>query len=1064
MALDPQKSSILYAGTRYGGVYKSIDGGSNWKRINNGLTVTSVQALIINPLDPAVLYAGTFDKGLFKTTNGGSSWNPSGNGISDMNIQSLAINPQNTSILYAGTRSNGVFKSSDSGASWQPTNNGLNINPDGQLDKIIHALVIDPQNPEIVYLGTYTNGLYKSTDGGMSWNPKNNGIGYPMIWALAMNPQSPETIYVSALNKVFKSTNGGTKWDIANRGIEGQQVSALAVDPLVTTTVYAGAINGLYVSKNSGGAWSYLMPREVNAIGLPPQSPATIYIGAYGGAVKSTDAGLSWNSINGGFDNTAINALAMDPQNPATLYAGMEYGIFKSTDGCAHWNYLTNKQILSLAVNSQNTTSVYAAALGAGVLRSTDSGAHWSTANSGLTTTDVYELAIDPTAPQRIYACTNSGVFKSDDGGSDWSAINSGLTSLNVRALAIHTRNPEILLTGTIDSGVFRSTNGGASWDSANNGLGSSTIYTLTLDPAVPQKIFAGTASGVFRSIDGGMLWSAANSGIESTPISSFMLDPLNRNTIYAGTYHDGVYKSVDDGASWELLNTGLANTQILSLAVSPLATQQFYAGTAGSGVWVHSLGISSLNLALANGGASTVSTDGDGFIKAGYAKVGVISEANPYGTAVFGLTRNGVTISEAGVPASPPTTSARLFVDYRAAVNAVPARSGMDTVDIDTGIAIVNPGSSKATVTYTLRNYEGTPIAAGHGIIEAGHHIACFIDYLKDVAAPDFALPGNFQFGTLEISSDELLSVLALRGTMNQRDEFLMTTTPVADLSRSLNSDSTYFPQFVDGGGYTTSLILMNTSDTTETGSFQIRDGNGDPFTVTQAGGSTASSFVYSIRPGGVYHFQTDGSPANAKAGWVRLTPDAGTSTPVGSGVFGFTPADVLVSESGIPSAAGTTHAHVYVDLSGNHNTGLAIANITGSDASITINAYQKDGITAAGTSKGPIPLSGNGYTAAFATSFVTGLPEGFTGVLDISSTTPFASLTLRSLDNERGEFLMTTFPVADATRAAPFPIIFPHIVDGGGYSTQFILISVNTAAIATLNSFDENGTLTVF
>jgi hypothetical protein len=223
-------------------------------------------------------------------------------------------------------------------------------------------------------------------------------------------------------------------------------------------------------------------------------------------------------------------------------------------------------------------------------------------------------------------------------------------------------------------------------------------------------------------------------------------------------------------------------------------------------------------------------------------------------------------------------------------------------------------------------------------------------------------------------------------------------------------------------------------------------------------------SSFRYSIPPGGAFHFQTDGLPAEIKAGWVRLTPDMDNQTPIGSGVFSYNPSNILVSESGIPVAAATTHARVYVDLSGKHNTGLAIANTAMTNSSITIKTFQKDGVTAAGTSQGPIALSPNGYAAAFADSLVAGLPEGFTGVLDISSTLPFAALTLRSMMNERDEFLMTTFPIADANQSAPTPVVFPQIADGGGYVTQFILVSSGQATSATLEFYDETGTATNF
>jgi hypothetical protein len=127
--------------------------------------------------------------------------------------------------------------------------------------------------------------------------------------------------------------------------------------------------------------------------------------------------------------------------------------------------------------------------------------------------------------------------------------------------------------------------------------------------------------------------------------------------------------------------------------------------------------------------------------------------------------------------------------------------------VDIDTGVAVVNPGSTTARVTYTLRDTAGATISMGHGVLAAGSHFARFVDQLQEVAS-DFNLPPDFQFstgfGSLEISSDQRLSILALRQMINQRDEALLTTTPTADLSQPLRSAPIYFPQFVDGGAGT--------------------------------------------------------------------------------------------------------------------------------------------------------------------------------------------------------------------------------------------------------------------
>jgi len=470
-----------------------------------------------------------------------------------------------------------------------------------------------------------------------------------------------------------------------------------------------------------------------------------------------------------------------------------------------------------------------------------------------------------------------------------------------------------------------------------------------------------------------------------------------------------------------------------------------------------------SMGLTLSAGGAARSFTAGESeTVEAGYAALTVNSGTAPYGTAVFSFKQNGVTVSEAGVPASPPSTSARIFIDYRSAVPAVPGRIDAGTIDINTGIAVVNRGSGTANVTYLLRNFLGSTLSNGHGTIDAGAHFAKFIDQMKDVAS-GFRLPSDFQstiqFGSLEISSDQPLSIVALRMTTNQRNEVVFTTTPTADLTQSLTSTPTYFPQFADGGGYTTALVLLNTSSGIETGTLQILDDLGAPLLVNQVGGTADSSFKYSIVPGGAFRFQTDGFPTTTKVGWVQLTPDDGTSTPVAAGMFGYNPGDVLVTESGIPAAASTTHARVNVDLSEGHNTGLAIANLAETSASISIKAFQSDGTTGVGTSQGPLPLQAKGHSARFAGEFVSGLPAEFTGVLDIRSATPFAALTMRSLTNERGDFLLTTFPIADMNRAAPSPIVFPQIADGGGYVTQFILLSPGGASSAKLNFYGESG-----
>jgi hypothetical protein len=449
--------------------------------------------------------------------------------------------------------------------------------------------------------------------------------------------------------------------------------------------------------------------------------------------------------------------------------------------------------------------------------------------------------------------------------------------------------------------------------------------------------------------------------------------------------------------------------------------------------------------LPLSSTGTATATTAGTSpTVSAGYATATLKSGTTPFATAVFSLTQNGVVVSEAGVPASSPVENARLFIDYRTAVAA-----GSGTININTGIAIANANASPASLTFTLRDQNGQTIAVGRGTLPPNAHHAKFVNELQDIA-PDFAVPASFPtailFGSLEIDSSQPLSVMGLRLTVNQRGETLLTTTPVANLLKAPATSAFYFPQLVDGSGYTTSVVLSNTSGTAETGTISIMDANGNSLTVGQARGVNASSFAYSIPAAGVFVFQTDGSSAAVHVGWIKVAPDSGTPAPAGLGIFSFTAGGILTTQSGIPSVLPTLHARIYVDMSSGHDSGIALGNPGNSPIAVALQTFRSDGTATGNVST--INIAGNGHTAAFVDELVTGLPSGFTGLADFTSAVPFVPLTLRTLKNARGEFLLTTFPAPDVTTPAPSPIVFPRVADGGGLTTEFIFIPAKAAA----------------
>ena len=427
------------------------------------------------------------------------------------------------------------------------------------------------------------------------------------VQALAIDPTMPTTLYAGTGNGVYKSTDAGNSWRAA-WSLTGAM--ALAIDPKTPSTLYAGFTScgmgcngGVLKSTDSGGSWTAFYDftpyvERVHALAIDPHTPSTLYVGTNtGGVLRSTDSGASWSAVNTGLPiATYINvgALAIDPHTPSALYAGIDLcdgdvgcapgGVFRSTDSGGSWSAvnsgLTSTHVTTVAIDPTTPSTLYAGTDG-GVFRSANSGANWSAVSSGLTHLGVSTLAIDPTAPSTLYAGTDGGVFRSTDSAGRWTA--SGLTDTQADALAIDPHSPSTLYAGTA-GGVFQSTNSAGSWSAVNSGLTSvSPIYALAIDPQTPSVVYAGAAgifgTGVFRSTDSGASWSPV---LTSTWVDTLAIDPHTPSTLYAGTQGSGVFQSTNSGASWTAISSGLVGNppSVYSLAIDPQTPSTLYAGT----------------------------------------------------------------------------------------------------------------------------------------------------------------------------------------------------------------------------------------------------------------------------------------------------------------------------------------------------------------------------------------------------------------------------------------------------------------------------------------------------
>ena len=579
LAIDPVTPSTLYAASFLSGVFKSTDAAGSWKRLNSAPHATS--EIVIDPLTPSTIYARTEIGIFKSTDGGETwSAMATGHAAAAL-VTALAVDPRDSSTIYLAYRdrgtdpwSVGIIKTTDGGKSWNTVESGLPSNA------AIRSMAIHPSDPSALYITAHIItgvALVKSTDGGATWTPINDGLVSGNFHRfLAIDPADPSTVYAAhsdvrtGTGSVFKSTRGGTDWNRADDGLIDIDIRALAADPTNAATFYTGGRDGLFRSLDGGTSWTGLTAFQLPAPNWPPPlsqpppagagpahtrsmlidfaNPHVLYVrtirynGCFGSdnlLFKSRDGGATWSdsasprgSGCGLSDVFHPALLVMDPTDPNTLYtAAFDDGssLLKSTNGGATWNTVAhwattwhlNSFVNVLVIDPTNPATLYAGigdtseSTANGLIKSTNGGATWT--DSGLGGSNVTVLAVDPGAPNILYASTEGfhseprgfrGLFKSTDGGASWFAINTGLEGLidtrsRISTLVISPDNPSVLYAGTSGAGVVRSTDAGATWNRFNEGLANFDVRVLALGSGAPRILFAGTPAGAFKIVDG---------------------------------------------------------------------------------------------------------------------------------------------------------------------------------------------------------------------------------------------------------------------------------------------------------------------------------------------------------------------------------------------------------------------------------------------------------------------------------------------------------------------------------------------------------------------------------
>ena len=546
LAVDPRRGSILYAGTS-DGVLKSTDAGRTWGRLGlappparraHAQVEGYVNDVEFDPADSRIVYARTFP-GLYRSTNGGATWRrlrgaPPG-------VVALAIDPSSPTTLYAAValpwtetddrERSAIMRSTDSGRTWRTVArrdgyiSSLAVNParpgtiwaagtagvlvtrDGGTTwrvpgrppaRNLGSVVVDARDADTLYVSTWKRGLFRSSDGGRSWQ----SFGTGLTELLAIDPRKPGTMYAGDGYGVVKTADGGATWRRADAGIAVSFVNAVAPAASSAATIYAGGSFGLSRSDDRGRTWSGLRTDSVASLAVDPRDHRHVLVGARG-IVASRDGGVDWATawLPSGDAYDEVRAIAFDAQDPLVAYAGTTLsGLIRSSDGGKNWRPVGGgpQPMLSLAVHPDRTGVVYAGLAGGVFASSTDGGVSWRNRRISGATVNVQSLAVAPSDAQTIYAATNAGLARSVDGGDTWRLL--PVRGLDCLAVVVDPQRAETVYVGTDRGGVLRSTNGGASWRPFGTRLPSRSISVLAFD-ATGTWLYAGTNGSGLTSI-----------------------------------------------------------------------------------------------------------------------------------------------------------------------------------------------------------------------------------------------------------------------------------------------------------------------------------------------------------------------------------------------------------------------------------------------------------------------------------------------------------------------------------------------------------------------------------
>lgn len=533
----PGQPNTFYFGSVGGGVWKSENSGRTWNTIFDSQPVPSIGAIAVAPSKPNVLYVGT--------------------GESDMRSQ----------ISFG----NGMYKSSDAGKTWSH----IGLEDTRQIGRVL----VDPRNPDVVFVAALGHayganaerGVYRSNDGGASWQKvlyKNDSIG---AIDLAFDPQNSRTIYATLWNTrrppwsvyppsygpgggIFKSMDGGDTWQQLTKGLPTERVGriGIAVAPASSNLVYAivdAKEGGIYRSNDAGASWRKMSDEKriwgrgwyfCNVV-VDPNNPETVYV-SNTSLYRSTDGGKNWTSIRGAPGGDDYHQLWIYPDDPKRMILASDQGTVVTEDGAATWSSWYNQSTAQLYHVAADYRFPYWAT-GA----QQDSGAVSAPARSSHSEISMHDWT-------GICAGDEAG-YTAPDPLHPEILFGDNVTKCNVITGEVRNVSPELSRKGPFrrtwtlplvfseadphalyfsNQFLFKTLDGGNNWAQISPDL-------TREDPGVPKNLDEATTADAPLSKRRGVIYTIAPSPI-----------PANADLIWIGTDDGYIQKTLDGGKSWQ--------------------------------------------------------------------------------------------------------------------------------------------------------------------------------------------------------------------------------------------------------------------------------------------------------------------------------------------------------------------------------------------------------------------------------------------------------------------------------------------------------------------------------